>query len=74
MLKMLITSMLLNDDSKFTSAKGTRDRSLMVESAEGDCCCCPIPTYGEAGVKERDMAMNFTYATFSFILLHHLQN
>lgn len=45
----------MSDDSKFTSANGTSDRSLIVESAEGDCCCCcPIPMYTDGGVKERD--------------------
>lgn len=86
MLKKLFTSTLLSEDSKFTSANGTSDLSLIVESAEGDCCCCPVPTYGEEGVKKRDSDMNFGFLKkcimeknsidniFSFLLKIHIKH
>lgn len=50
MIEKIITLLLLIVDSKFTNANGTSDRSLIVESADGDCCCCcPIPSLGEQG-------------------------
>lgn len=52
--KEIITLLLLIVDSKFTNANGTSDRSLIVESADGDCCCCLVPTCGEECMEERD--------------------
>lgn len=38
----------------FTNGNGISDRSLIEESADGDCCCCLVPIRGQRAVRERE--------------------